>query len=379
MEPLQKLFLLGESAKYDLCSSIRSSKEERFSHLIYPAMLPQGGCINLFKVLLTNLCEGECFYCVNHCNRPRKLLKFQPEELSRLFMDFYQKGYVQGLFLSSGLGEDSNKTQEEMIKAVEILRFRNRFKGYVHLKILPGARNELVERSIDLADRVSINLEAPSEERLRRISKNKVNYNDLLGKIGFIKKTIERGNLKRDQTTQFVVGAADESDSEILTRVSGLYQEYRLKRVYFSAFEPIPQTPFEEKASVPPMREHRLYQADFLLRDYGFSLWEIPLEENGNLSMEFDPKMKYALNHPELYPVEVNRADYLTLLKVPGIGPRSARRIVDSRKKDPIKNKDCLKASGAVLKRCLPFITMAGKKVEEITEPTPLFRFSGIP
>ncbi len=369
MEIESKLFQLGESARFDLCNS-RRERESNFSYLIHPAVLPGGGCINLLKVLYTNECGGECFYCSNYCNSPKKRLSFMPDELARLFLSFYQQGFVKGLFLSSGLGTDQNQTQQEMIDTVEILRKKFMFRGYIHLKILPGVKEDLIVRGLDLADRVSINLEAPSDKRLKMLSRRKINYDDLLGKISFIKNTIEKRHLKKDQTTQLVIGASEESDKEILSRTYNLYQDFQLKRVYYSAFKPLPSTPFSDKEATPLIREVRLYQADFLLREYNFHLKDILFDSEDTLNKEIDPKLMYARLHPEIYPIEINKADYFSLLKVPGIGPKSAKRIIENRRKNNYKSTVELKSTGAVLKRALPFITIDGKLPEKLIEDT---------
>lgn len=255
---------------------------------------------------------------------------------------------------------------DEMIKTVEILRFKYRFPGYIHLKILPGASLSYVERAIELADRVSINLEAPNQERLSRISANK-DFDDLLLRMKWINAITSRGKpLSSGHTTQFVVGAADETDRELLGTTWNLYQKLGLTRAYFSAFRPVEGTPLEGHSPTSPIREHRLYQADFLLRRYGFKFEELAFDVQGNLPLNLDPKVVWALNHPEKFPVEVNKASYQELLKVPGIGPSSASRIVRDRLKSKFHTLEELRSTGAVVRRAAPFILINGRSQEPL-------------
>jgi len=370
MDTEEKILILGRSAQYDLCGNYLCQGAHRvrggYGQWIYPAVLPDGKEIKLFKVLLSNNCSNNCNYCANRCERDFTRIRFTPEELARAFISLKEKKLVQGLFLSSAVEYDPKKTMEEMIKTVEILRSNYRFNGYIHLKILPGVTRDYVEQAMKLADRVSVNLEAPGTERLKRLSIDKDFERDLLGTIRTIKELTERGVRPRaGYTTQFVVGPAGESDRELIYLVDRLYKELGLKRAYFSAFQPIRNTPLEDHPPTPLLREHRLYQADFLLREYGFSADELIFNREGRLYLPVDPKLAWAINHPEHFPVEINTADLGKLLRVPGIGPRSAKRIVELRKREKIKDIETLKRLRVVVKRAKDFILLNGKRIKE--------------
>jgi putative DNA modification/repair radical SAM protein len=366
LDVLQKIQILGESAQYDLACACGGTGRIRGSQdrWIYPSTLPDGRNVFLLKVLLSNVCTNDCRYCVNRAQRSFRRISFRPEELADLFTRLWDQGRVGGLFLSSGVVGSADTTMERMIKVVEILRFKQRFRGYVHLKILPGTSFSLVERAVQLATRVSLNLEAPNQKRLSQIAGQKSFEEDLLLRMkwvqGLIRKTSPRTS--KSQTTQFVVGAAGESDREILHQTEGLYREMDLARVYFSAFQPISGTPLERQPPTVPLREHRLYQADFLLRRYGFRFGELIFNQVGNLSADADPKMVWALNHPELFPMEVNRAQRSQLLRIPGIGPRSARKIVTMRAKGKFHSMKELRAAGVWVRRAAPFLLIDGRQ-----------------
>lgn len=370
MDIEEKLLILGRSAQYDLCGNYLCQGAHRirsgYGQWIYPAVLPDGKEIKLFKVLLSNNCSNNCNYCANRCERDFTRIKFTPQELVKVFISLKEKRLVQGLFLSSAVEYDPKKTMEDMIKAVEILRFNYRFSGYIHLKILPGVTRDYIEQAMKLADRVSVNLEAPSGERLKKLSINKDFDRDLIGTIKVIKDLVDKGIKPRaGYTTQFVVGPAGESDRELIYLVDKLYRELGLKRAYYSAFQPIRNTPLEDYPPTPLIREHRLYQADFLLRDYGFSADELVFTKEGKLFLPVDPKLAWAMNHPEYFPVEINTADITRLLRVPGIGPKSARRIIELRRKEKIKDIETLKGLGVVIKRAKDFVLINGKRVKE--------------
>jgi predicted DNA-binding helix-hairpin-helix protein len=271
---------------------------------------------------------------------------------------------VEGLFLSSGICGGAKQTMDQMLSTVELVRQRYQFKGYVHLKLLPGASRGQVERAGQLAQRVSVNLEAPNMDRLRQIAPAKLReqvLQPMLWASEFIRKGEGRW-APAGQTTQFVVGAADESDLELLTTTSNLYSKLRLHRVYYSAFQPVRDTPLEDKPFTPAWREHRLYQCDFLFRLYGFHLDDLVFDESGHLPRERDPKTMWAQSHPEYFPVEINQADRNDLLRVPGIGPRSAKRIVDARRGTKLTTLRELGRTGAVAARAAPYILIAGKR-----------------
>lgn len=250
---------------------------------------------------------------------------------------------------------------EDIIKTAEILRFRYGYTGYIHLKIVPGAKPEYIEQAVRLASRVSVNIEAPSPHHLNKLSKLKDFNEGIINRMKLINGVKTRELLPAGQTTQFMVGAAGESDAEILKTTSGLYSRIGLKRVYFSAFQPVSGTPLEEMSPATVLREHRLYQVDFLFRSYGFNFNEISFDSKGNLPEDLDPKMNYAINHLHLFPLEVNRASYKDLLRVPGIGPTSAGRIIRARKRFKFNSLDELKNTGVVVKRASPFIQINGR------------------
>lgn len=369
MDAIEKIEILGDAAKYDLCGACftqgKSAHRIRgpFGRWIYPAVMPDGKEILLLKVLMSNACENDCAYCFHRCSMNYRRVSFKPEELANLFITLKERGLVQGLFLSSAVSGSTEQTMKRMLTTVEILRFRYRFWGYIHLKVLPGASLGEVEQAVRLATRVSVNLEAPSAERLKKISTSKDFKNDLLLRIQWIKDIIKKTECTRaGQTTQFVVGAAGESDSEILKATDWLYNEMDLKRVYFSAFQPVENTPLESRQPTPLMREHRLYQADFLFRRYGFKLHELTFNSQGDLPLSADPKMVWARNHPERFPIEINTASKQELLRVPGIGPRSASRIIRQRRKGKIYQLEELKAFGTVARRAASFVLLDGRK-----------------
>jgi putative DNA modification/repair radical SAM protein len=368
MDTGQKMELLGRAAQYDLCGCAcgtdASRKQDDLGRWIYPAVLPDGKRVSILKVLLTNVCEKDCFYCANRASRDTRRISFSPDELARAFDEMRRKGLVEGLFLSSGVCANALHTMDRMIATVELVRNRYHFPGYVHLKLLPGVTFAQVERAIQLAHRVSVNLEAPNVQSLARIAPRKDFTSDLLEPMRWVQQI--RGNsaghlIPAGQTTQFVVGAADESDYEILSTTEWLYRNLGLARAYFSAFQPVHDTPLEGHPPAPPLREHRLYQSDFLFRRYGFTLAELVFDERGNLPGEADPKMAWALAHPELFPVEVNRAGRQELLRVPGIGPRSATRIVILRRQGAFRDLHELRKIGVMTDRAAPFILLDGK------------------
>ena len=384
METEKKIEILGAAAKYDICASScakapRPVGNDYIGNLsssgICHSYTPDGRCVSLLKVLMTNSCQNNCKYCVNRVTNDFERASFEAEELAKLFMELYKRNYVEGLFLSSGIKRNTDFTMEEMIKVLEIVRFRYNYKGYIHLKILPKTSENLVERGARLATRLSINLEAPNPNRLKMIAEEKDFKSDLLDTMSLIQKQVDRGLVRAGHTTQFVVGAAGETDAELLKTTNWLYKHKSLKRAYFSAFIPVENSlpPYSTQytvnstlshatlPSVPLLREHRLYQADWLMRFYNFNLSEIMLDDEGNLILNIDPKLAFALKNKERFPLEINKASYDDLLKIPGIGVTSARRIYRVRKEYKLKDIKELKNLGVVTKRAAPFITIAGK------------------
>lgn len=356
MDLVTKSNLLGEAARFDLCS--QQGRFSRAFRSIYYASQGGNKCIPLFKTLLSSRCQNNCLYCPIRSGRDVPRARYSPQELAEIFFFLLEKGYVRGLFLSSAVDTSPIYSMTRMIEAVEIVRKRG-FKGYIHLKILPGADLQSVEMAIKLADRVSINFEAPNQIYLSRLSRQKF-MDDFMEKMEWLRKLSQRLELPAGFTTQFVVGAAGESDFDILSFVNMLYSQFSLRRAYFSAFHPVVGTPLQDHPPTPKLRENRLYQADFLLRKYGFSFEEIPFDKNGNLPRNQDPKMASALTRKELFPVEINRASIEELLRVPGIGPISARRIVEIRREGRITSLETLKRLGTVTKRAKHFITING-------------------
>ncbi len=376
MDTTDKIELMGRFAQFDLCGNCtpRTPESQRrrspLGRWIYPAVLPDGKTVRLLKLLLTNVCLNDCTYCVNRCSRAVPRSGFEPAELAELFSTLWQKGLVQGFFLSSGVQRNPDSTMARMIRTVEIVRQKYGFPGYVHLKILPGASFDAVERAMRVATRVSVNLEAPSPERLARIAPGKNFHEDLVRRMAWVRSILEGGGTRcLDHTTQFVVGVAEEKDSEILSLTERLYGEMKLKRAYYSAFQPVEEEVQEGRRPTPALREHRLYQADFLMRRYGFAFEELSFDTGGNLPVETDPKRVWVSKHPERFPVEINRASRQELMRVPGIGPRSARRIVTKRVKEKFHTLEELKGTGAVVGWTAPYILIDGKSVGELKEP----------
>ena len=363
----QKLSLLGENAQFDLscaCSADPPRRRGPQDRWIYPAVLPDGKRVHTLKVLLDNSCQNDCAYCAQRAGRDTPRDRFAPEELARLFDQMHRASMVRALFLSSGLGGNTVRTMDRMIATVEIIRRRYAFRGFVHLKILPGAEFAQVERASQIAQRISINLEAPGEKRLAALSGSKNFQSDILERMWWIAKLVrERRFLAKGHTTQFVVGASKESDREIARAAARLYRDYHLTRAYYSKFNPVAQTPLECHPPAPFMREHRLYQVDFLLRKYDFLFEDIPFEDDGNLSLQMDPKTAWACRNPERFPVEVNRADREELLRVPGLGPLTVQRILETRAQQKIRSLSDLKKLNPRAGAAAEYLLFCGKKV----------------
>ncbi|NTV98543.1 MAG: putative DNA modification/repair radical SAM protein [Chlorobiaceae bacterium] len=384
METLAKLQILSGAARYDASCASSGCRREGNPYStgntsqsgICHSWSDDGRCISLLKILLSNDCIYDCAYCVNRSSNHLERASFEAREVVDLTMEFYRRNYIEGLFLSSAVMNSPDQTMERMVSVVEMLRIDERFGGYIHLKIIPGSSPELVRRAGFHADRISVNIELPSQESLKRLAPQKEKYS-ILEPMSLIGRQIsesldERRSSRKapkfapaGQSTQMIVGASPESDFQILKLSQGLYRKMNLKRVYYSAFVPVNHdNRLPVLASPPLLREHRLYQADWLLRFYGFSAEEILSDDMPNLEESFDPKTAWALRHPEFYPVEINRADYATLLRVPGIGVTSARRIIAARRFSVI-TPEGLKKIGVVMKRARYFITCSGKPSEK--------------
>ncbi len=369
-----KLEVLGDVARYDVCGypSILGQPKQRpiRGHFIYPAAGEGGSCVRLFKVLQTNACQGNCLYCANRKDRSFQRISFRSEELARLFMEYYRKGLVDGIFLSSAIQRSPDASQEEILETLKLIRNKYGYRGYVHCKILPGVSPELIEEAAKLSDRLSINLEAPGERFLAGLSPSKDFSGQLLRGLGSIARINEAAPLKAGLTTQLVVGASRESDRDILDFAHSLYQQFKLWRIYYSGFTPLKDTPLEDHPPCSPWREVRLYQADFLLRKYRFEAKELLFDKKGDLPGSIDPKLAWAGAHPERFPIEVNRAPYWDLIRIPGIGRISAKRIVETRKVSKIKDMGSLKKLGTFVSRAQNYITLNGKSYPK-KEPTP--------
>ena len=338
---------------------------------VYPAQLPNGKHIKLLKTLLTSACERDCYYCPFRAGRDFRRATFKPEEFANLFMELHRNAIAEGMFLSSGIAGGGVRTQDKLLDTADILRNKKGFRGYLHLKLMPGAERAQVERAMQLADRVSVNLEAPNTQRLSRLAPRKEFAEELVRPLKWVQE------IRRNQppnktwngrwpstTTQFVVGAADESDLELLTTTAWLNQHVGLRRAYYSAFSPVVDTPFENKPPTDPLREHRLYQASFLLRDYGFDLEDMPFTDDGHLPLHSDPKLAWARMHLAQRPIDINRAERQDLLRIPGIGPHGASTLLNARRTQRIRDLSALTRLGIHAKRAAPFILFDGRRPE---------------
>ncbi|HUS76321.1 MAG TPA: radical SAM protein [Methanothrix sp.] len=357
----EKLSTLGEGTRHDVCASTFSPREIPLPGICH-AFTQDGRCVSLFKTLYTNHCTHQCSYCTNaaNCSRKVRAFSYTPEELANITLSLYRSNYIEGLFLSSGAGRDEDTVMEKMVETARLLRQKHAFSGYIHLKVLPGSTRAHIQEAMALADRVSINLEAASASHMSEICATKNYESDILQRQRYIRDLTTKNVLPAGQTTQLVVGAAGESDEEIFKRVLYEYKEIGVRRAYYSAFSPQRGTPFENREGQPLWREHRLYQMDWLFRVYHFQPGEIShaFNENGFLS-NADPKMAIAREFMD-GPVDPNTAPFRQLLRVPGIGPRSAQRIVAFRKRQPIAARAELAAMGVRIKRAAPFLKING-------------------
>ncbi|MCA9937659.1 MAG: helix-hairpin-helix domain-containing protein [Anaerolineales bacterium] len=336
---------------------------------VFHAALPGGKTIPLLKTMLTTACERNCAYCPFRAGRNYRRTTFKPEEMAQAFMSMNRAGMVQGLFLSSGIIKGGAATQDRLLDTVDILRRQHQFRGYVHLKIMPGAERAQVERAMQLADRLSINLEAPTPQRLAVLAPQKQFLAELLSPLQWVEEMRQTQPSRLgwngrwpSTVTQFVVGAAGDSDVELLSATEYLYHRLHLSRTYFSAFHPIADTPLAQMPATPLMRQNRLYQASFLLRDYGFDLESLPFDPEGNLPLDRDPKRAWAETALADNPVELNRASREELLQIPGIGPQSANTIVAARRRATLRELEELHAIGLRTTPMAPFVLLDGKR-----------------
>ena len=332
---------------------------------VYKASMPNGKTISLMRVMFTDFCKMDCHFCPNSHWVPRKRYAFKVDELARTFHDLQSRQTVDGLFLSSGVAGTGSKTTEKLIQTVEVIRNKYNFKGYVHLKVMPGTERQYVEAAHRLGTRLSINIETPTTDHMRKLSKMKDLERDILDPMRWIDDLIRKPTDGAvGQATQLVVGAADETDWDIFKRVDQLYGEWKLKRVYYAPFHPVKYTPLEEHPPTPMARSHRLYQVDWLKRVYHYDNDELKLAFAGDglLPLEDDPKMAIALESLDRYPVDVNAATRADLLRVPGVGPTSAGRILDNRARHKIDSWRDLQAMGVVRKRAWAFLAFPGQR-----------------
>ncbi len=362
MSKLEKMKTLADSAQYDLCDYVNHSKSSSVNLPgIYNAVGSNGCEVPLFKTLMSNKCKNDCKYCMNQCQRDFTRLELDSKELSKIFLHYYNKKHVNGLFLSSGVSNSIDDTMEKLIDTVRRLRKDYGYQDYIHLKIIPGASKDSIKRAMALADRVSINIEAATKDGLYELTSTKDYNKDIIKRIQWIDKIGKKPNMAPSgQTTQFVVGANNETDEEILSRLKKLHKKVDLRRTYFSAFSPIEGTELEDKKSENVLRTNQLYHADALLKDYNFKLNELVFDNNDNLVLNDDPKLLAAKNM-NIFPVEVNSAPYTHLIRVPGIGVLSAEKIIKTRKTQPFQNIEELQKLGVVIKRAEPYIKIKGK------------------
>jgi len=395
MDILEKLTVLSDAAKYDVaCTSSGVDRKgapgsigNAISAGICHSFSADGRCIALLKVLMSNACVYDCSYCVNRKSNDVQRATFEPHELAELMIQFYRRNYIEGLFLSSAVVRNPDYTCEQMIEVLSLIRNTYRFRGYIHVKAIPGADDKLLTTLGLLADRMSINLELPSHDSLKLLAPDK-SREDILVPMGRIKTGIHENRtdlakyrntprfVPAGQSTQMIVGATPETDYQIINLSAALYKKYELKRVFYSAYMPVLTGRNLPSLDTKPqlLREHRLYQADWLLRFYHFDSSELLDERNPNFNLLIDPKCNWALNHYDHFPVEINTAPYETLLRVPGLGVISAKKIIRARRMGSLDFPD-LKKLGVVLKRAQYFITCRGKPAQGIlSDPEAVLR-----
>ena len=345
----------------------RPGRQEKL--VLSKAVLPNGKRINLLKSLLTSACERNCYYCPFRAGRDFRRATFKPDEYALAVMDLARAGLIQGTFLSSGVFSGGVHTQDKLLDTAEILRRKMGFRGYLHLKIMPGVERDQVERAMQLANRVSINLEAPNAHRLSKLAPGKDFFEELLQPLRWVEEirrtrssSLGWNGRWSSSTTQFVVGGAGESDAELLSTSQYLYHQAGLSRIYYSAFNPFSDTPLENLPAASPRRAHRLYQASFLLRDYGFDQEDLPFDAGGYLPLDMDPKLAWARNKLADMPLEINHAARWELLRVPGIGPKGVRAILSARKERLLDDISALTRLGINASRVAPYILLNGRR-----------------
>ena len=390
---LEKLQLLADAAKYDVsCASSGTSRAGTKDSIgsaagwgICHSFTPDGRCVSLFKILLTNHCIYDCAYCSNRRSNDVKRTAFTAEELAKLTIEFYRRNYIEGLFLSSGVMRNPDYTMEQMLRVITLLRTVYRFNGYIHAKAIPGASPELISKLGTLVDRMSVNLEIPSEPNLKLLAPEK-DYESVFAPMrtiqqGMLESAEDRKKFKKapkfvpaGQSTQVIIGATSDTDKQILTLASALYKRPSFKRVYYSGYIPINKddSRLPMLAKPPLVRENRLYQADWLMRFYEFKASEIVNDTHPDLDLDIDPKMGWALRNPSFFPIDINVAPYEIILRVPGIGVKSAKLIIASRRYGRL-NSVQLKKMGVVMKRAQYFIVCRELPMQTVNELTPQY------
>jgi putative DNA modification/repair radical SAM protein len=384
----RKLEILADAAKYDAsCASggvarKRAASKGGMGSVEGPGIChsytPDGRCVSLLKILLTNYCVYDCAYCINRRSSNVARARFAIEEVVQLTLDFYRRNYIEGLFLSSGIIQNADYTMEQLVAVAKSLRVEHKFAGYIHLKTIPEASQDLIDQAARYADRVSINVELPSQHDLDRLAPEKqlvqigTAMKHMSGRIAEARSDARLRYAPGGQSTQLIVGATAASDRELLARASSLYDEHRLRRVYYSAFSPIPDASSALPPAAPPLvREHRLYQADWLLRFYGYDVAELTTPLEPQLSLDHDPKVTWALRNRERFPVDINRADREMLLRVPGLGVRTIDRVLRMRVHRTVRLDD-LQRLRVPLRRVLPFITVPGSSGSRLIDTSAL-------
>ncbi len=392
-EVLEKLKTLAESAKYDVsCASSGTTRKNTPGGIgstagwgICHSFTEDGRCVSLLKIMLTNYCIYDCAYCINRRSNDLRRATFSVSELVELTIEFYRRNYIEGLFLSSGVINNPDYTMERMVRVIKELRTIHKFNGYIHIKAIPGASEALVHEAGLYADRLSVNIEIPTEKNLKMLAPEK-DHASVYKPMLYIQQGVLESHEERQkhrsaprfapagQSTQMIVGATDENDKQILQTSAALYQRPSMKRVYYSGFVPV--NAYDKRLPAlkqPPLvRENRLYQADWLMRFYEFNVDEIVDDKHPDLDLDIDPKLAWALRHPEYFPVDINKADYAMILRVPGIGVKSAKLIVASRHYTRLKSSD-LKKIGIVMKKAQYFITCNELSVSSVNETSPQY------
>lgn len=371
MDAVNKLQILSPPTQYEPTAEVNAVGQTAVAPRVPPelsgcvshATLPNGKRIPLLKTLVSSYCEMNCKYCALRAGRDIRRERFIPDELAHLSVMLYKKNIVEGIFLSSALIGGGPRTQDKILATAEIMRRKYQFRGYLHLKIMPNAEREQIAEAMRWADRVSLNLEAPNAQRLGELAPRKQFSTALFQRLRWIDE-LRRATPGRtpSATTQFVVGAVGEADIELLNTTAYLYRELRLARAYFSSFSPIAHTPLENHNPGDPVRQSRLYQASFLLRDYGFDVEELPFSANGNLPRDADPKLAWARLNLSQAPIEINTADRERLMRIPGVGTKSAARILKARRRGTLRGLGDLRKLGIATQRAMPFILMDGKQ-----------------